>query len=1552
MEPILMSRNVLSKGMNTNIYPSRLPADYCFELLNGKVYSAEGGNAYVVQNLKGNKEYFSISDGYSIIGLKEHKNILYIVSVNDDNRVEIGSYPSPKQMVFDWETPTAIKYKLDETQIGFENTYKPLPCIYGGMGAGPEDPPVYYNIIKGMRTEMFKFDIDRIIFPLTKSSNDNTVNIYLFDGENPNRTVNNCFDEDGNIILDRQYKGRSTSYEHTEYAVDRITRQFLSISKPPYARLSSVEEGGQLPLGNLFFYIRYLDYEFNKTNFSPLIGPVMISNGEDIFTVSGNNPDGNINKSNKRVVIDVNYIDMSYKYFEIAIAWKTSNDNVALGERAMLLTKRVPIVSDNEIGFTITGMEEMSELSMSEIIRPALKETSCMAATSFSDRFWGANWKESDYDKVAMKELAKRIYIEPELKNKIYLKDLHGDEMKDYTIDSIDAYGPSSIDKKYWYQSPEFVLDRIGYYRGEVYPFALVGILDDGTYTDPFPITGFDYYNAYELEDNLVTINDEDYLSDDDNTNNGFVRFPQFGTGAESSHIDDMDYIMLAKAHLLKFWDYLNEHITEFEGISGFKVVRGDRFKNLLYHGINLPMAESQSVPKQDGANEWDLFTNRYVMPFGTGQNREYNNVIKKSALSFPSIVAYPIAQYNTSMPYTRAPESDGTDSDIGYAKCYMEQDSIKYYRRSVFSPDYLFSNHYKLTDNQNCYIYYPYGQLPQWGSNWKSVVQGTSYYYDPSLGGETSPTQLSNSIYQYRFNYKNDKIGRISLENKLLFGISKYSNDGGATWTNYPITDCTNIYAIIEYFQYDMTEAIGYVYHEQFSPLYLDDDEYTSYDISTYDQRYIKFVATNVPKAVHRIKNSYSSRMGDGLLDNTDIGYLMNNSEYRNMGNRDITSIAYLGIDYIDDNTVDKDLIRFTVMMPILVYNQPNDASYYTDLVDRYKKNDIVQLFGIEYKESLLFIEKDRYIRNWYFNEKDAEGNNLTKYTFAYVYVNGDCFINRFSFRQAYNEKIYDLYPDDEGNPRTAESNAKHYNHGRLFSVVLQSDVNTSVRGQEDIGFYPLWASDWKAYTSSLNYNSVLCARFGGSLGIDGEDFIYDWGYSQTLPFNIIPGIDEIYKNDEIRFETRVRYTDKSFEEAYIDGWRSMYYLSKADYPVEYGAIYIIGYHGFNLIIVQDRAICQLFPDEKYVTQMQNQSGSEAVVGVGSILPDQLKKLSDFGSQHTAYIQTSNYLSAYDFEKSIWWKSGTSASGTSVVLGIMPISTNVSKFLIDRRKEIIDPKISLGRDEDENDIFLTVKAMIRKSYPAEVINGQTYITIEENNLYDINGFITIYDYALDEYFHYSIYDNYRGIIIIDQSLSNHITKDGIHLYINEGYTIHNHENISSSENNFISRVGFSPDIYGSFKNMLISNNRMFSKIKMWFHNDNEVRANYYGMNTWFKYGIVVSGVTEGITFNQMIFGSMMTVSDETPFSYIDYETEFQYTRHFPFNDEEKFWITPEYKENKWDFTVPECISGKGAGYEADSNMRGMWMKAMFVYKGNTLKFVGDVISKNIISNS
>ena len=1487
MEAVNYTKNILQKGMNTNIDNIRFPADSAWEILNGRIYSTDGKN-FVVKNVDGNQVKFSLTPGYVLVGAKEYDDILYLISVNASNMVEVGSYPSLAKQSLIGPLNQYLQYHVGGVD-GFVNEYKPLPSILT-PGSG---------MVYGFRTKNFNLDRDRIIFPLIKESYDGTVNIYISDGENFNRVVNSGFSKrDQEIKTERLYTAGANSFPAIDKNVNKVTKQFLSINEPPYSTLKSISSGGNLPVGNLFFYIRYLDYEFNKTNFVPLIGPIMITYGDDIFSVSGNHPTGATNYAKKNVTINVKYVDQAYKYFEIAMVWKSGTEVEGLGNKAMLINKRIPVTVD-EFDFNITGLEDMAEITIDEITTPAIAETIGKIATSLDGRYFGAHWKEFGYNKDAMRELAKKVWVRPELWNRNSLFDLGDEPMEDFDLYTVDIDGPKEINKKYWYQSPEYVLDRVGYYRGETYPFALVGLKEDGTLTEPYPITGHDYY-----EDTLRAGAIANFYAGNglDGANAGFVRMPQYGTGDADSMIDNMDYILMARAELGHMWTYLNNHLSDFEGIKGFYVVRGDRFKNLLYHGVNLGMSEATDIYGETLVDH----------AFGVFRTRERSVISGKMAHSFPTIDSYPIG---TSQKVFAIPGSYKTTEAnyVNYFKCVSIRN-----RKAVYSPDILFSNINSLNSNDICYSYIPYSNYPQWSLNSWSEISRDSYIDYAVDDNEIIP----NSVYVTRFNYLNNKYGRASIDSKLIRGIKSMIEFPALVEKAY--FNNKTMYGLSSN---NWTLRIKQLQENNMSaPLVFPDDYILP-------NRYIKNVATNVPIDSYGILNNYSAYFGDGLWDNINVGFtdVRTAADY---SNSDVSSVKYLGLEYVDEEDYMFDAWKQSTMFPLLVYNQVNDAAYYTNLVSRYLIGGEPQLSEINYKLAGVYCDKENTRRYTWNNEL----RNLNS-----IYMNGDCFINRFSFRALHNKKVFDLYIGEDDVPEE-NANGSHYNRGCLMSIVLQSNSNSSVRGLANEGFWPLWASNWKQNTSTLNYNSVLCARFGGSTGINDEDFIYDWGYSETLPFNIIPGINDIYKNRTIEFITRVRYTDKHQENSFIDGWRSMYYLSKQDFPIEYGMINGIGVYNSNLIIATTDSVQQLFVNEKAIAQ--SEQGGSIVVGLGTIISQQSKVMSDYGTQHVGIVSTDNGVYGYDYKRSILWRViGSSTASGSISLGCKIISENISSFLLNRFVENGGQAVVYGYDEKENEVLVTVKNKILLPVTEFITTNETVgITLPSDyNDYDWNGYVQVYRNGI--VMNIRIIDLYNNILTLDQFM----TTGSIVIILNKGFTLSYNEKLSSTENDFITRLGISPDIYSFHKGAIMSCNRDIIDEDVYSHDNKLQKHTFYGFNSWFKYGIVVNNGQQGITHSQTIFGSFMVTSDEEPFDVVDYETEFQKCRHYPFIDNTRFWVTPEYKENRWDFTVPENETTNN-GYLPDSNMRGIWLKTLFIYKGENFKYIGEIINKNVLS--
>jgi hypothetical protein len=656
--------------------------------------------------------------------------------------------------------------------------------------------------------------------------------------------------------------------------------------------------------------------------------------------------------------------------------------------------------------------------------------------------------------------------------------------------------------------------------------------------------------------------------------------------------------------------------------------------------------------------------------------------------------------------------------------------------------------------------------------------------------------------------------------------------------------------------------------------------------------------------------------------------------------------------------------------MFPILVYKEPNDSKelygltedYYTKLVNRYSLGEEYQLSSIHYKVSTPFIHKIESVANergWWWNDYRV-GDNARKANFNSVYPNGDCFMSRVSFRQSYNGKIYDVFLDEDDVP--IENNSKpHYNHGRLFSIVLQSDVNTGLRGQDKLGFYPIWASNWNSPINAETETATLCARFGGDNGINGEDFIYDWGHSQTLPMLSIPGLDDIYKDRSIHYMTRVRWTDRFFEGSFDDAWRRMFYGSKVDISAEIGEIMGVASYVSSLIIATLDNVCQLHPEQKALGNLDANDSTNVILGTGPILSTDYKKLSDFGTQHKSIIQNDSGIYGFDFKRDIFWKTNSRAISSGTVISCNPISNDISAF-IKRRKKFLpdDVKLRMGYDEGEKEVYMSIVS--RELYNLSwIIEGNQmaiqlafFGDISLSNV-DLNGYIVLVIDGEERII--TVNDIYNNIVYINTPIEYDKYENGssgnINGYLNCGYTLNYSERLSNNEEGieFITRVGISPDVYMSLNNVLMSTDRLFDTngSVVWSHDNVAEKARFYGRNAWFIYEIIVNNAREGKDFMQSIFGSFVVTSNNVPFSNVDFQTENQQCRHNPFIDNSKFWVIPEFSENKWSFTIPEADNTVNE-YDIDSNMRGTWLRARFVYKGIANKYIGEIINKNVLS--
>lgn len=90
--------NTFNEGLNKDLNPILTPNNVMTDCLNGTIITYNG-NEFALQNDLGNYKFKhgSLSQGFVPVGIKEHANILYIISYNPiSDEVEVGSFPSMK----------------------------------------------------------------------------------------------------------------------------------------------------------------------------------------------------------------------------------------------------------------------------------------------------------------------------------------------------------------------------------------------------------------------------------------------------------------------------------------------------------------------------------------------------------------------------------------------------------------------------------------------------------------------------------------------------------------------------------------------------------------------------------------------------------------------------------------------------------------------------------------------------------------------------------------------------------------------------------------------------------------------------------------------------------------------------------------------------------------------------------------------------------------------------------------------------------------------------------------------------------------------------------------------------------------------------------------------------------------------------------------------------------------------------------------------------------------------------------------------------------------
>lgn len=534
-----VATNTFSGGMIMDLQDISVPENVTTKALNATIASFNGHEG-TIQNDSGNVNLNTeITEGYVPIGSVEFGGIIYIVSVNENGKAEIGTFPSPNYP----EATGELQY-----------TYSPL-YVMTREENGSAVP---------LQTEDFGFDLQHPVTILTEPSYDGSVNLIINDGQHKPRLINSGFSVHENNTYELITRiGTNNTNRYKEDEIDSLTslyKQNQSISKFEY---NGLQTGGKLKVGNYVFYAIACDKDGNETDIICESGmiPVFLGIDGDKYSMSGGLQD---QESDKCISLSVVNVDKSYNY----IKFYFSRSSGAIDQSAVTTFYKIDqkfLVNNGTCKALITGYESTSTTDESAVNVQYFNVDSAKAqAINQNMLFLGNVSKENDNNYSNL--LRYSLNIIPQL-----------------------VITPSdNID--YYYNSKN-IYNATGYHNNEFYRFGVVYIKNDNSLTQVFDVLGVNDLTE-TIPDSVEVSNflSNSDLSDIQLSSNGFNNRGVCKIGNVITNITDIIGIKFnidqeTKNNLLNI------------GIKGCFFVRQKRIPTFIAQGYATKICETSYLP-------------------------------------------------------------------------------------------------------------------------------------------------------------------------------------------------------------------------------------------------------------------------------------------------------------------------------------------------------------------------------------------------------------------------------------------------------------------------------------------------------------------------------------------------------------------------------------------------------------------------------------------------------------------------------------------------------------------------------------------------------------------------------------------------------------------------------------------------------------------------------------------------------------------------------------------------------------------------------------------
>jgi hypothetical protein len=1538
------SMNIFTKGIVDDLDPLMVDAaQWVFPTLNIRIMNKQG-QGVICTFIEGNKAEFSLTPGFLAIGSCQYNGVCYIISHNAiSGEGEIGCYPSPVDL--DYNQPHIT---IPPTNPIFERKYRPLLNYINGTNT----PVPLTDTRIPLRATAFNFDLEHQVSVFPKESYDGSIDLYLADYKNVNRVVNSGFNQEGRY-LDRLY---FVNDFNTSMNQIQITGSVLTVE------LNSIETGGQLTAGIYFASFRYCDANHNSTHF------IVTSNACQIFEgqiTPLNDTEGGASSQiiNKKIIFNLTNVDTSYTFINVVLTkWYSNVDGVMLHD-SFLVDTDYPIQGSNSFPITITGEETMIPFEESQLLAgPAqLMEFCCRDHIQINNRYYGCNWKGIQKHHKALENFAQQITInyndtltKPAGHTNEYTPNLGLGQYVDYQL----------------------TYNEVGFFRGESYPFGIQYELIDGSFSDIYPTQGIDGYDLNELLiENAYNLADPNHSKVN---NQGIFRFPK--QEHSPSFVNNNVRILGVKFNNTQAIAWLagNGDPTEvawfLSNVRAIYYVRGERYETLQTQGLSMNVC----YPFMDSKDE----------------------------LSITLHCSYPDPSFPP-MPYFHL--SNGQYDQSGYT------DHVAGQYPGIFTGHH--GAHQLWTGGFWC------GQYLGWqtfsGGWWDNFVDASHkpnpHKYFPVYRGYMPMIYIQNAASPANYQFRYYQSRWFLVKNKYAFyspdillnrsmTTNKFEYVKRVAKTYIPNTD---IWPTPDIWSHEEFPIAGT--YTDLRPRITFAEVEGSYFVTGINRSMSKidntnFVGLPITHEPNNTPSNYCNHFTDlrtGDPDGYDtVGYYMvkdqgvPNSE-QSWSNRDVLSAPYIAIEVTDD-ALTADITKNYNLDIINIYDRDIENLVANPLLGFYGITPNI-MGGFNLNTTILYWR----ISNGIIIRRNDPGYGLTDPTSQSLaelnkltFYKGDCFLQKFYFKQMswhHSEfaggtgwnMIGRGITDSSGDPdfqgpagvvwdrpwgTSTGDDKNRYTHGLIIGVVLECKVNSAMRNDgidNSTTFFP-HTSKGKSWSYYPQFNAGQ------------ESFSYNYGYHRQLDLNTFVRFNPYLPNIAKIHKTRIRHTPLNIPYAYTDAYRVLNPGDFKDYDLQYGQMMaLLNIHG-KLVSVQEGVINEHFFDQDQIKT--SDTPGDLILGLGPILSQSVRNLSDYGSQHQWSINKKGY--GVDWKKRVIWGLGIASNDSGSTYAT---ATNLSQALLIERwvHELFDSYdaftdilnvfpdtpvngkgIVTGYDDKYHDIIFTFLMNRISGWLLRPLRGSDeMITM----IIDNGGIMDDHSVWIDSlpYYEYQpgityplgciIWDSANGIIYyndIDGTVP--IGKLPCWIHATPVY-----EDLSRSlvynidRRVFIGEYSFTPNIYLNINKDFFSNSGSI----IYRHNDADPNniTNFYGT----KYKGIISYIVNGgqrYSDIEKIFTNHFIESNDNPFSRVLYETAYQQSIHNGDAPDDfrtvQFWRNPEYNVRRWEIPIFVQTSGTDNVFNQESDMRGAWLKITVEYLKTVPQQIVKTVTKFIIGKN